>query len=138
MTRIIALACAAALLTGPVYAQGAATAPAANPSLTPAPSNPNLSVASVRMDGGQRASKIIGAGVYGDANTQVGSIDDLILTADHRVAYAVIAVGGLMGVGAKLVAVPVGQLQAGTDGKMMLAGATKDSLNAMPSFVYNG
>lgn len=130
MTRMAALVAVLALPAGPLLAQ--------TPGLTPASGNPNLSVASVRMDGGIRASKIIGAGIYGDPNTQLGTVDDLILTSDHKVAFAVIAVGGLMGMGAKLVALPIGQIERGADGKMMLPGATKESLNAMPSFVYNG
>ena len=39
--------------------------------------------------------------------------------------------------GGKLVALPIGQLQKPADGRYTLPGATKDSLNAMPSFVYN-
>ncbi len=134
MTRAIGLVLAAALAAGPLHAQPP-TAPDAK--LTPAPSNPNLSVASVRMEGGVRASKVIGAGVYSDGNTQVGTIDDLIMTPDNAVVLAIISVGGVMGLGGKLVALPIGQLQKPADGRYMLPGATKDSLNAMPSFVYN-
>ncbi len=134
MTRIIGLMLAAALLAGPVHAQPPAPPDA---KLTPAPGNPNLSVASVRMEGGVRASKVIGAGVYSDGNTQVGAIDDLIMTSDNTVVLAIISVGGVMGLGGKQVALPVGQLQKAADGRYMLPGATKDSLNAMPNFVYN-
>ena len=144
MIRTICSAAAiAALLAGislrPVQAQTAgapaATTPAAQ-GLVPAAGNPNLSVASVRMENGQRAGKIIGAGVYGDANTQIGTVDDLMLTTDNKVALAIVSVGGLIGLGGKLVAVPFGQLQRGSDGKLMLPGATKDSLTAQPNFVY--
>ena len=88
------------------------------------------------MANGTRASKIIGAGVYSDANTQIGTVDDLMMAPDDRVALAVLSVGGIIGLGGKLVAVPIGQLQHAADGKLMLPGATKESLTAQPSFVY--
>ncbi len=138
MTRAIGLVLAAALAAGFPHAQASAQAPGApDAKLTPAPGNPNLSVASVRMDGGVRASKVIGAGVYSDGNTQIGTIDDLIMAPDNAVVLAIISVGGVMGLGGKLVALPIGQLQKPADGRYILPGATKDSLNAMPSFVYN-
>ncbi len=136
MTRTIGFALAAALAAAPLHARAqAAGAPDAK--LTPAPGNPSLSVASVRMENGLRASKVIGAGVYSDGNTQVGAIDDLIMTPDNAVVLAVLSVGGVMGLGGKLVALPIGQLQKGQDGRYTLPGSSKDSLNAMPSFVYN-
>lgn len=135
MIRITGLA-AACLLAAPLcFAQTAPTDPA--PGLTPATGNPNLSVASVRMADGVRASKLVGAGVYSDPNTEVAKVDDLILTQDHKVVFAVLSIGGVMGLGGKLSAVPIDQLQPGADGKLMLPGATKDSLTAMPTFVYN-
>jgi sporulation protein YlmC with PRC-barrel domain len=97
--------------------------------------NPNLSVATVRLENGVRLSKIIGSAAYTDPNTQVGTVDDLIMTKDDKVVMAVISVGGVLGVGGKLVAVPFTQLSF-DGGKTMLAGATKDSLNAMPNFTY--
>ena len=133
MTRTIGLAVAIALVAGPLAAQ---TPAPATTGLVPAAGNPNLSVASVRMEGGQRVSKIVGAGVYSDANTQIGTIDDLMMTQDDKVAMAIVSVGGLIGLGGKLVAVPFTQLQRGSDGKLMLPGATKESLTAQPTFVY--
>ena len=140
MNRTVCLAVAATLAAGPLLAQTTAapagsSAPASD-ALVPAAGNPNLSVASVRMQNAQRASKIIGAGVYSDANTQIGTVDDLMLTPDDKVALAILSVGGFIGLGGKLVAVPITQLQHSQDGKLMLPGATKDSLNAQPNFVY--
>ena len=139
MNRTICLAIAATLTAGPLMAQTTAapsTAAPASDVLVPTAGNPNLSVASVRMQNGQRASKIIGAGVYSDANTQIGTVDDLMMAPDDKVVLAVLSVGGFIGLGGKLVAVPIGQLQHSQDGKLMLPGATKDSLNAQPNFVY--
>ena len=153
MTRIVRFAivlpviAAFALPPSPVLAQGtttqsamppASTAPASpsNAAVVPTSGNPNLAVASVRMEGGTRASKIIGAGVYSDANTQIGTVDDLMLTPDNRVALVIVSVGGLIGIGGKLTAVPIGQIQHAADGKLMLPGASKESLTAEPNFIY--
>ncbi len=131
LATAVAMAATLALLAGPVQAQTASA-----PALVPAAGNPNLAVASVRMDGGVRASKIIGAGIYADPNTQIGSVDDLMMTPDYHVVFAIVSVGGVIGLGGRLVAIPIAKLQTAQDGKLMLPGATKDSLNAMPVFVY--
>ena len=136
MSHIIRPLLAAALAFAAITSAGAQTSPPG--SLAPAAGNPNLSVASVRMADGARASKMIGAGVTGGSdNAQLGSIDDLMMNASHTVVYAIVSVGSVMGIGGKLVAIPVGQLQPAADGKFTLPGATKDSLSAMPTFVYN-
>ncbi len=132
MIRVTGFAVAAALISSLAYAQQS------GPALTPASGNPNLAVASVKMENGLRVSKLIGAAVYGDANDQLGSIDDLLMTPDDHLVLAIVSVGGVMGLGGKLVAVPIQQLQRTADGKLALPGATKDSLNAMPNFIYNG
>jgi len=136
-----------ALTALPVVAQqaGQSDAPPASAAPAPAPAqpgglvattnNPNLSVASVRLENGVRASKVIGSTVYNEQNERVGSVDDLIMTEDDKVTVAVISVGGFLGLGSKLVAVPFGQLKRDAD-RVVLTGATKDTLNGMPSFVY--
>ena len=136
MNRFAAAAAVAAAL-GLAALPAQAQTPTASPALEPATGNPNLSVASVRMADGVRASKVIGATVTGSDNTDLASVNDLMMNASHTVVYAVLSVGAVMGIGGKLVAVPIAQLQAGSDGKFVLPGATKDTLNAMPTFVYN-
>ena len=100
------------------------------------PGSPNLSVATVKMENGYRASKLIGAAVFNDQNQQIGTIDDLILNKDDKAALAAIQVGGFLGVGGKLVAVPYGQLHVDDKGKVLLPDASKDDLNKKPSFTY--
>ena len=100
---------------------------------------PNLVVATVKMDGGWRASKLIGASVYDDANHQVGSVDDLIIAGPDKVSVAIVSVGGFLGIGSKLVAIPYDHLHydaTSKDAKVVMPGATKDTLNQMPGFTY--
>ena len=85
---------------------------------------------------GYRTSKVVGSTVVNEANETVGTIDDLIVTPTHNVPFAVLSVGGFLGVGSKYVVVPFSSLQI--KGKqIVLPGATKDSLTALPAFKYN-
>ena len=97
-----------------------------------------VAVSQLRLVNGIRASKLIGAAVYNDANEKIGSVDDLILTQEDKATAVVIQVGGFLGAGGKLVAIPYDQLHLEKDNKVTLTGATKDSLAAMPSFTYGG
>ena len=117
----------AALGTGaPAQAQGA-------PQIV-APVRTTVDVGQLSM--GWRASKIRGAAVYNDANAKVGSIDDLIVKRDDRVLYAIVSVGGFLVMGKHLVAVPYSAIRMDGKNRMVLPGATKDALKAMPEFKY--
>ena len=85
---------------------------------------------------GYRASKIIGSSVVNDNGDTVGSVDDIITGQDRRSSFAVISVGGFLGVGNKLVVVPFDTLKV-SDGKITMPGATKNALKDLPSFNYN-
>jgi sporulation protein YlmC with PRC-barrel domain len=119
--------------------QPAASEPAAGqPAAGQLAKTGTVAVSQLKLVNGIRASKVIGAPVYNDANDKIGSVDDLIITQEDKATAAVIQVGGFLGAGGKLVAVPYDQLHLDKDGKAILTGATKDSLAAMPSFTYGG
>jgi hypothetical protein len=61
-------------------------------------------------------------------------VDDLIIAPDSSVSYAIIGVG-VLGLGERQVAIPVNHLKH-SEGRLVLPGATKDALQAMPSFQY--
>jgi sporulation protein YlmC with PRC-barrel domain len=79
--------------------------------------------------------QILGQLIYNDKGEAVGKADDIIIAPDKAVSYAIIGAGGFLGVGKHDVAVPVSQLKE-SDGKIILAGATKDAIKAMPAFEY--
>jgi sporulation protein YlmC with PRC-barrel domain len=79
--------------------------------------------------------QILGKSVYNDKNEKVGDVDDLIVAPDSSVSYAIIGVGGFLGLGERQVAIPVNHFKSG-EGRIVLPGATKDALQAMPSFQY--
>ena len=88
----------------------------------------------VKTATGYRASKVIGETVVNDANETVGKVDDIIIGTD-KMPYAVLSVGGFLGVGTKLVVLPYDSLST-TGSKLTMPGATKDALKALPEFKY--
>jgi sporulation protein YlmC with PRC-barrel domain len=58
-----------------------------------------------------RASKMVGLNVYNDSNESLGSINDLLTDKNGDIKAAVIGVGGFLGVGEHLVAVPIDKVK---------------------------
>ena len=85
---------------------------------------------------GYRTTKIVGSSVVNDSNETIGTISDLIVTHDDKGPFAVLSIGGFLGVGSHYVVVPFSQFQV-RDNQMVLPGATKDSLKSLPVFNYN-
>jgi uncharacterized protein YrrD len=79
--------------------------------------------------------KVLGAAVYNDKNERVGSIDDIIVSPEKAATFAIVNAGGFLGLAKHDVAVPVSQLKV-VDDKLVLAGATKETLKESPPFEY--
>ena len=84
---------------------------------------------------GYRASKVIGSSVVNGAEETIGEIEDLLVSPDGKQPYAVLSVGGFLGMGTRLVIVPYDTLTF-SDKKVMLPGGTKDGLRMLPEFKY--
>jgi PRC-barrel domain. len=78
---------------------------------------------------------VLGQSVYNDKNEKVGSVDDIIITPDKAVSYAIVGTGGFLGLAKHDVAIPVSQFKL-VDKKLVLPGATKEALKAIPEFQY--
>jgi sporulation protein YlmC with PRC-barrel domain len=63
------------------------------------------------FQGDWRASKLVGLNVYNDNNESIGSINDLLTDKSGNIKAAVIGVGGFLGVGTHLVAVPFDKIK---------------------------
>jgi hypothetical protein len=123
ITYLVAAAVIVASLNGPAFSQGT-------------PQTVTLmKVDPATLATGYRASKVVGSTVVNESNQTVGTIDDLIVTPNEKVPFAVLSVGGFLGLGTKYVVVPFSSLQM-NDKQMVLQGATKDSLKALPEFKY--
>lgn len=79
--------------------------------------------------------QVLGKKVFNDNGQTVGKIDDIIVSPDKAVSYAIIGAGGFLNVGRHDVAIPVNQLKE-DGGRFILAGATKEAIKAMPEFEY--
>ena len=88
-----------------------------------------------------RASKLIGTTVKNDANESIGSINEIVLGKDGKVAAVVIGVGGFLGMGEREVAVNFDALRVAQDANnrtVVSLDATKDTLKAAPEWRWVG
>ena len=89
----------------------------------------------VKLAAGYRASKVIGSTVINDTKDTIGTIDDLLVSPDGRQPYAVLSIGGFLGMGTHMVIVPYEKLTF-TDKSVILPGGSKEGLKMLPEFKY--
>jgi sporulation protein YlmC with PRC-barrel domain len=78
---------------------------------------------------------LMGKTVYNEQDQKVGKVEDLIISPDRNVSFVIVGAGGFVGIGRHDVAIPVSQIQDHA-GKLVMAGATKDTVKALPRFEY--
>jgi sporulation protein YlmC with PRC-barrel domain len=94
-----------------------------------------LGIDDAAFAGSARASKLIGSKVYA-GDTPIGQIEDVLVSLDHATVTAVIlSVGGFLGIGDKLVAVPVKQIRVGPEARF-ITDLTKEQLANAPAFDF--
>ena len=74
-------------------------------------STPPAAASDSSFQGDWRASKVVGVSVYNDNNESLGSINDLLLDKSGNIKAVVIGVGGFLGVGEHLVAIPFDKIK---------------------------
>ncbi|HTG44454.1 MAG TPA: PRC-barrel domain-containing protein [Verrucomicrobiae bacterium] len=90
---------------------------------------------SAKVRHSNKASGILGMEVRNRDNQKLGEIKDLVLDVNQgKVSYAVLAVGGFLGVGEKLIALPPSALRAAEDGEYLVLNADKSKIQAAPGF----
>ncbi|KGT81463.1 photosystem reaction center subunit H [Bradyrhizobium japonicum] len=105
MKSIAAGLAGTSLLATVAFAQNpTATADKAAPAAT-------TTTTTTTASGEWRASKMSGLKIYNDANENIGSINDLLMDKSGNIKIAVIGVGGFLGMGEHLVAVPYEKLK---------------------------
>jgi putative membrane protein len=77
--------------------------------------------------------QVLGSRVVNPEGQEVGEIEDLVLD-QNQIAYAVVSVGGLLGLGEKRVAVPLDDLQLGEGETYLMSSATQEQLEKMPEY----
>jgi len=81
-----------------------------------------------------KASGLLGMEVRNRENQKLGEIKDLVMESPGKVNYAVLAVGGFLGIGEKLIALPPSALELGADGDYLILDADKAKIQAAPGF----
>jgi hypothetical protein len=89
-----------------------------------------------KVAAGYRATKVVGSSIVNEANETIGNIDDLLVTRDGKEPYAVLSVGGFLGMGTRLVVIRYDSLKF-ADNKIVLPGGTKNGLKMLPAFQYS-
>jgi len=85
---------------------------------------------------GFQVSKLLGANVRNDKDEGIGEIGDIVITKE-RAIFPILQVGGFLGLGAHLVAIPYESLNISDDGRTIkLAGASKEALQKLPEFEF--
>ena len=119
-----------------VVAVAALLAPAARAQVA---GRATIGLATAEMDavvlGWSAKKQVLGKPLYNEKNEKVGTIDDVIITPDQAVSYAIVGAGGFVGLAKHDVAIPIIQIKQ-DDGKFVLEGATQDVIKAMPKFEY--
>jgi hypothetical protein len=88
-----------------------------------------------KLSAGYRSTKIVGSNVVNDADETIGKVDDLLVSNDGKQPFAVLSIGGFLGIGTYLVVVPYESLSL-NDNKVMLPGGSKEGLRTLPTFTY--
>ena len=109
--------------------QAEAPNPAMAPAATPTSAPPAIAGGTILgvsvselvavVNGWSIKKQILGKDVYNDKSEKIGKVDDLIVSQDKAITYAIIGAGGFLGVDRQDVAIPVNQFKI-ADGKLML------------------
>ncbi len=116
-----------ALLASAAFAQ-APTATTDRANMAPAAASDSSS-----FQGSWRASKLVGLNVYNDNNESLGSINDLLTDKSGNIKAVVIGVGGFLGVGEHLVAVPLDKIKFVNEPVVYAGAGAAKSTNTPPS-----
>jgi sporulation protein YlmC with PRC-barrel domain len=81
------------------------------------------------------ASRLIGASVKNAQGENIGKIDELLIDPkEARIKAAVVSVGGLLGLGAKSVAVPWNKFTMGSERDTLVVAMAKEELEQAPNW----
>lgn len=85
-----------------------------------------------------RGTDLIGQGVYNRNNEEIGSVEDLVIGSDGQVNYLVIEYGGILGMGDRLVPIPMSKIdRSRTEDSNIRINVSKEELDNAPNFTTN-
>ncbi len=86
------------------------------------------------MEQADRVSKILGKKVVSQKGEDLGKIEDLMLSKDACLDYIILAPGGLLGTGDRLIPIPWKALKTGAQADTIIIDMDKSQLEKAPSF----
>jgi sporulation protein YlmC with PRC-barrel domain len=133
-----AVAALLALGTGVASAQSSTPSGAAPPALTTAPTSNAPSTSSAPMKNplaSEDISQINGSAVMASDGTSIGKVSTVLMDpSSKKIDRLVVAEGGVLGVGAHKVALPVDSFRWDSDKRSFTVQKTADDLRAMPEW----
>ena len=84
-----------------------------------------------------RAEAILGRDIVNLRGNEVGDIEDIVIARGGNDLFAVISVGGFLGIGDKDVVVPFSELRMGDDNMILMSQKSEDGLRDMPAYDEN-
>jgi putative membrane protein len=77
--------------------------------------------------------EVLGSPVVNANGDEIAEIEDLVID-QNQTHYAILSVGGFLGIGDKKVAIPLDQLQLGEDESYLMSAETEEQLEQMPAY----
>ena len=89
--------------------------------------------AAVQPEQAVSIEEVLGSSVVNANGDEVAKIDDVVLDQNQR-HYAILSVGGFLGIGDKKVAIPLDEMQLGEDETYLMSTETEEQLEQMPEY----
>ncbi len=86
------------------------------------------------MEQADRVSKILGKKVISQKGEDLGTIEDLVLSKETCLDYIILAPGGLLGTGDRLIPIPWKAVKTGAQADTIIIDMDKSQLEKAPSF----
>jgi len=110
----------------------ASVASAQNPATNERSDAKSAAISESSLKGDWRASKVVGLSVYNDNNEKVGSINDLLMDKSGNIKAVVLGVGGFLGMGEHLVAIPLEKIKFVTEPVAYTSASSTKPANPTP------